>query len=124
MTSITSADVTQYYGEPSTASIVSEMSSCLETLSLPYTFDIAKVVHIICMPIIFLLCIFGNAFVFYVLRKYKIYTTVSIFMRALAILDLSYIVFLMPQLSIIETYFHEKHCGNPTKYNIFFFCYF
>ena len=116
-----STDVNNYDYESFTDSMQSEMPSCLVTLSLPYTFDAPSIVHIICMPIIILLCTIGNIFVFHVLRKYKVYTTVSIFMRALAILDLSFVISTMPLLLKIETYLHEKHCGKPTKYNLFAF---
>ena len=118
---LSSTDVTNNDYESITNSMASEMPSCLETLSLPYTFDAPSIVHMICMPIIFLLCTIGNIFVFHVLRKYKVYTSVSIFTRALALLDLSFVVFMLPLLLKIETYLHEKHCGNPTKYNIIFF---
>ena len=94
---------------------------CTTTFFLPYSFDIPIMLHIVCMPIIFILCVLGNSFVFYVLTKHKIYTTVSIFMRALAVLNLLFITFIMPQFPMIETYYIERHCGNPLKLNALFF---
>ena len=115
-------DLSEYeYSFLMTEVITHRLTLCLKTLALPYTFDIPNMIHIICMPILMVLCVIGNSFVFNVLKKINVKTAVSIFMRGLAVLDLAFIVLLMPLFTMAESYFIEAHCGSAVKYNTFFF---